>query len=68
MVLRYSPIAHTALMGVQAAPSLVSEKVAPAVQAAHTRSAVADPGVVSPSPTGHLRQLVHASLPAAALK
>ena len=68
MVLRYSPIAHAALTGVQAAPSLVSEKVVPAAQAAHTRSEVAEPAAVWPSPTGHVLQATHASLPAVALK
>jgi hypothetical protein len=66
--LRYSPIAHAALTGAHAAPSLVVEKVVPALQAAHTRSAVAEPGAVWPSPGGHLRQLVHASLPTVPLK
>ena len=68
IALRYLPIAHMALTGMQAAPSLVSEKVVPAAQAAHTRSAVADPAAVWPSPTGHVLQATHASLPAVALK
>jgi hypothetical protein len=48
MPLRYLPAAHAALTDAQAAPSLVAEKVVPALQAAHTRSVVAVGSAVSP--------------------
>jgi hypothetical protein len=61
------PAAHLALTAAQALPSLAAENVAPAVQAAHWRSAVAEPAAVIPAPTAHVAHATQAALPAAAL-
>ena len=66
-MLRYSPASHAALTGVHVEPSMVSENVVPALQAAHTRSAVVEPAVACPWPAGHVRHAAHAWLPAVAL-
>jgi hypothetical protein len=59
----YSPEAHTVTV-VHAVPSLVEENVMPGSHAAQRRSLSADPPALCPSPTVHVRQAVHALIPA----
>jgi hypothetical protein len=63
----WKPAVHGALTAAHAAPSLVAENVAPAWQAAHWRSAVAEPTEDMPCPTVQVAHVAHDSLPAAAL-
>ena len=67
-VLVYKPGPHGALTGWHAAPLSSFEYVVPATQAAHCRSAVAEPGADWPWPAGHVVHTLHASLPCVALK
>jgi hypothetical protein len=50
----WKPAAHGALTAAHAAPSLVAENVAPAWQAAHWRSAKAEPATDMPWPAAHV--------------
>jgi hypothetical protein len=63
----WKPAVHGALTAAHAEPSVVAENVAPAWQAAHWRSAVAEPTEDMPCPTVQVAHVAHDSLPAAAL-
>ena len=67
-VVVYKPGPHGALTDWHAAPLSSVEYVVPATQAAHCRSAVAEPGADWPWPAGHVAHAVHASFPCVALK
>jgi hypothetical protein len=64
----YCPGPHTERMLLHAEPLAVSEKVTSSSHAMHWRSAAAEPGLDMPSPFGHVRQAVQASLPTLFLK
>ena len=55
------PGAHGALTAAHAAPSLAPENVEPTTQAAHWRSAVAEPAADWPAPTAHVVHTVQLS-------
>jgi len=63
----YCPAAHGRPTSWHALPSWVVENILPLSHAPHVRSAVEEPVAVSPSPGGHVRHAVQASLPRAAL-
>jgi hypothetical protein len=63
-VTSWSPAAHAAPTGAQAAPPFTSENVEPAVHGAQVRSSVAVPAVDMPSPTPHVLHRAHSLLPA----
>ena len=58
----WKPAAHGALTSAHAAPSLLAENVAPAVQAAHWRSAVAEPAADMPWLAPHVAHAAQLSL------
>ena len=56
------PLPHGALTSWHAVPSLTFENVAPAVQPWHSRSAIAEPVLRRPWPTGHVDHVVQRSV------
>ena len=63
----YAPAGHGAPTAAHALPSLDLENVVTPSHAPHSRSAVAEPAAVWPSPAGHVRHAAHAWLPEVAL-
>ena len=64
----WKPGAHGALTAWQGAPLSTSEKVEPAVQVAHSRSAIFEPSLDCPCVTGHVCQVVQLMRPALRVK
>jgi hypothetical protein len=58
----WKPAAHGTLTAVHAVPSLVAENVAPAWQAAHWRSATAEPATDMPWPAAHVAHAAQLSV------
>ena len=66
-MLVWKPGAHAVLTTLHAPPSLTSEKVKPALQPLHSRSAIAEPSLRRPWPTGHVAHAVQLSVAAVEL-
>ena len=68
MAVVYDPAAHGALTSLHESPPLIAEYVVPTWQAAHVRSAVAEPAESWPKPAGQVAHATHDMRPSLAAK